>query len=56
MFRSQDIQAFVFLTIQLCDVKMSISTRDKVQLHIYLLNHNSLSQQTLPIDRYKQGQ
>ena len=31
MFRSKDIQVFVVLTIyQICDVMMSISTRDRV--------------------------
>ena len=35
---------------------MSISTLDKVHFWLYLLNHNSLSHQTWPIYRYKQGQ
>ena len=41
---------------QICDVMMSISTWNEVHFWIYLLNHNSLSHQTWPIDRYKQGQ
>ena len=41
---------------QTCDVMMSISTQDRVHFSIYLLNHNSLSHQTWPIDRYKEGQ
>ena len=35
---------------------MSISTWDKIHFWIYLLNRNSLSHQTWPVDRYKQGQ
>ena len=31
---------------QICDVMVSVSTRDKVHIWIYLLNHNSLSHQT----------
>ena len=38
------------------DVTMSFSTRNKVHFWIYLLNHNSYSHQTWPIDRYEQGQ
>ena len=57
MFRSKDIQVFVVLTIyQICDVMMSISTRDRVHFWIYILNQNSLSHQAWPNDRYKQGQ
>ena len=41
---------------QICDVIMSISTWDRVQFWVYLLNHNSLSHQTQPNDRHKQGQ
>ena len=41
---------------QICDVTMSISTWDKVHFWIYLLNQNSWSDQTWPIDRYKQWQ
>ena len=43
MFRFQDIQVFAFLTNQICDVMMSVSTSDRVHSSIYLLNHNSLS-------------
>ena len=39
---------------QTCDVMMSISIWDRVH-GIYLLNHNALTHQTWPIDRYKQG-
>ena len=38
---------------QICDITMSICTWDKVQFWIYLLNHNSWSHQTWPVDRYK---
>ena len=41
---------------RICDVTMSISTWDEVHFWIYLLNHNLWSDQTWPIDRYKQGQ
>ena len=41
---------------QICDVIMSISTRDKVYFLIYFLSHNLLSHQTWPTDRYKQEQ
>ena len=41
---------------QIYDVMMSISLWDRVNFWTYVLNHNSLSHQTWPIDRYKQGQ
>ena len=41
---------------QICDVVISISTWGRVNFWICLLNHTSSSQQTWPIDRYKQGQ
>ena len=41
---------------QICDVMMSISAWGRVHFWIYLLNNNSLSHQTWPVDRYKQGQ
>ena len=41
---------------QICDVMMSINTWDRMHFWIYILNHNSLSHQTWPIDRSKQGQ
>ena len=41
---------------QICDVMMSITTRDRVRFWIHLLNHNSLTHQTCSTDRYKQGQ
>ena len=56
LFSSQNIQ--VFLTIPWftkCVVMMSISTWDRKHFWKYLLNHNSLSHQTWPADRYKQG-
>ena len=40
---------------QICAV-ISISTWDRVHFWKYLLNHNSVSHPTWPIDRYKQGQ
>ena len=40
---------------QIRDVMMSISARDRMHFWIYLLKHNSLSNQTWPIDIYKQG-
>ena len=36
---------------QICEIMISISTWDRVQFGINLLNHNSLSHQTLPINR-----
>ena len=41
---------------QICVVMMSIRTWDRVHSWIYLLNLNSLSHETWPIDRYKEGQ
>ena len=41
---------------KICDIMMSIRTWDRVHFWIYLLNHNSLSHQTWPMDRYKKGQ
>ena len=41
---------------QIRDAMISISTWDRVLFWIYLLNNNSLSHQTWPIDRSKQGQ
>ena len=59
MFRSRDIQVFVFYTIawfaKICEVMISISTWDRVHFWMYLLKHYSLSHQTRPIDRHKQG-
>ena len=60
MFRSQDIQVFCIfnhpMIYRIYDVRMSISTWDKVHFWIYLLNHNLWSHQTWPTDRYRQGQ
>ena len=60
MFRSQNIQVFVFLTMPWFT---KFVTSWWVLVHetgcnfwIYLLNHNLLSHQTWPIDRDKQGQ
>ena len=57
------LEIFIFLIFnhpiiyQVCDVMMSISTWDRVNVWIYLLNLNCfLSDQTRPIDRHKQGQ
>ena len=44
------------MTYHISDVMMSISTWDKVHFWIYLLNHNSWSHQTWPVDRYQQDQ
>ena len=44
------------MNYQICDVMMSISTWYRLHFWIYLLNHNSLSHQTWPNDRNKQGQ
>ena len=44
------------LIYQICDFVMNISTWGRVHFWIYLFNHNSLSNQTWPIDRYKRGQ
>ena len=41
---------------QICDVMMSLSTWDRVPFWKYLLNHNSLSHQTWPIDKQMQRQ
>ena len=41
---------------QICDVMMSINTRNRAYFWIYLLNHNSLNHQTWPIDKYKHKQ
>ena len=41
---------------QICDIMTGIRTWGRVHFWIYLLNHNSLSHQTWPIDRYSQGQ
>ena len=38
---------------QICDVMMSISTRERVHLWIYVLNNKSLSHQILPINIFK---
>ena len=39
---------------QICEVIMSISTRDRMHFLTYLLNHKKVK--TWSIDRYKQGQ
>ena len=42
IFRSQDICIFKHpMILQICEVTMSISTWDRVNFWIYLLNHNS---------------
>ena len=58
MFLLKINKAFIFnhhMTYQIFGVKMSISPWDRVHFSIYFLNQNSLSHQTSPIDRYKQG-
>ena len=56
MFRSQDIQVFLILTIyQIFDVMMRISTWEKVHFRKYLLNHRWLSRQTWAIIDISQG-
>ena len=41
---------------QICDVMMSSSTWDRVHFWMHRLNHNLLTHQTWPTDRYIQGQ
>ena len=41
---------------QICDIMVSISTWDRVDFWICLLNHNSLCHQTSSIDRYNLAQ
>ena len=41
---------------QICDIMMNIIIWDRVHFWLYILNHNSLSNQIWPIDRCKQGQ
>ena len=53
MFGSRDVQVFVFLAILW---RQGVLVRKTGFIFIYLLNRNSLSHQTWPIDRYKQGQ
>ena len=56
MFHSQDISFFNHhMFYQICDVMMSLNTWNRLHFLIHLLNQNSLSHQTWPIDRYKQG-
>ena len=59
MFRSQDIKVFFIfdhpIIYQIYDIMMGISTRDRVRFCIYLLNHNSFSNQTWSTGTYKQG-
>ena len=55
MFRSRDVQLFVFLTILWFSKSVMswwVCTRDRVHFGIYLFNHNSLTHQTWPIYRY----
>ena len=58
MLRSQDIQVFVFLTIPwfVKSVASWVLVHETECIFEYLLNHNSLTQQTWPIDRYMQRQ
>ena len=41
---------------QIYDVMMSIATWYIVHFWIYLFNHNTLNNQTWPVDIYKEGQ
>ena len=41
---------------QICDIMMNIIIWDRMHFWLYILNHNSLSNQIWPIDRCKQGQ
>ena len=59
MFCSIEIQVFVFQTIPWFTKSVtscSVLVHETVHFWIYLLDHNSLSHQTSPIDRYKQRQ
>ena len=59
MFRSRDIQVFVYLTVSWFTKSVTswwVLSHDRVHSWTYLLNHNSLTRQTWLIDRYKQGQ
>ena len=59
IFRSRDLQVFVFLTIPWFIKSVTpwwILVHETVQFWIYILNQNSLSHQTWSIDRYKQVQ
>ena len=59
MFRSRDIQVFVFLTIPWFTKSVTswwVLVHETVHFWIYILNHNSLTHQTWSIDRCKQGQ
>ena len=58
MFCSRDIQVFVFLIIPWFTKPVTwwvLVHEAGTYRYIYLLNHNSLSHQTWPIDRYKWG-
>ena len=56
MFRSRDIQVFVFLTIRYFTKFVTSWVLDRMHFSIYPLNHNSLTHQIWSIDRCKQGQ
>ena len=60
MFRSPDNQVFVFVTILWFAKSVTswwiLVYKTGCIFWIYLLNHNSLTHQTWPIDRYKEGQ
>ena len=59
MFRYQDIEIFVFLTIPWFIKSVTswwVLGHETVHFWIYLLKHKSLTHQTLAADRYMQGQ
>ena len=59
MFHSQYTWVFVLLTTPWFSksvMSWRVLVHETVHFWIHLLNHNSLSHQTWPIDRYKQGQ
>ena len=62
VFHSQDIQVFVFSTIQWFTKSVTSQwvlvheTWDKVHFWIHLLNHKSWGHQTWSVDRYNQVQ
>ena len=56
MFRSLDIQVFVFLTIPWFTKSVRSWWVLVHETGCIFLNHNSLNHQTWPIDRHKEGQ
>ena len=60
MFRFKDVKLFFIfnhpIIYQIYDIMMGVTTRCRVRFCIYLLNHNSFSNQTWSTGWYKQGQ